>query len=97
MVLPSTHRRSPAGPLALVALAAFLLRPRLAFAQTGACCSGTSCTLRTVSACDSVGGEFLGGSCTGNPTTCCPANFNAVGGVTIADIFAFLTAWFSGC
>ena len=26
----------------------------------------------------------------------CPADFNGVGGVTVADIFAFLSAWFSG-
>jgi hypothetical protein len=31
----------------------------------------------------------------GNPTTCCPANYNGVGGVTVQDIFDFLAGYFS--
>src|SRR5262249_46610285 len=30
------------------------------------------------------------------PAPPCVANFNNVGGVTVADIFAFLNAWFAG-
>ena len=62
---------------------------------TGACCTGTACTVTTASLC---GGSFQGvgvpcGSFS-NPTTCCPANFNGTGGVSVADLFAFLDAWF---
>ncbi|MFN7022335.1 MAG: GC-type dockerin domain-anchored protein, partial [Phycisphaerales bacterium] len=32
---------------------------------------------------------------TGNPTTCCPANFNGESGVTVQDIFDFLGAFFA--
>ena len=32
----------------------------------------------------------------GNPTTCCKANFNQTGGITVQDIFDFLAAWFAG-
>ena len=31
-----------------------------------------------------------------NPPPPCAADFNGVGGATVADIFAFLSAWFSG-
>jgi glucose/arabinose dehydrogenase len=61
----------------------------------GACCTGTACALVTQAACT---GAFtgLGSACgpAGNPTTCCPVNFDAIGGVTIDDIFIFLNAWF---
>jgi hypothetical protein len=30
----------------------------------------------------------------GNPTACCPANFNQQGGVTVQDIFDFLAGYF---
>jgi hypothetical protein len=63
----------------------------------GACCQGTTCTMTLGTACS---GEFqgLGTECgpIGNPTTCCPANFNAQGGVTVQDIFDFLAAYFAG-
>jgi hypothetical protein len=49
-----------------------------AHAQTGACCIGTACSLRTFSNCDSAGGDWLGPgtNCTGSPCgtppgTCC--------------------------
>ena len=61
----------------------------------GACCTGTACTSTTSAAC---GGSFkgVGSTCQapGNPTTCCKANFNGVGGVSVQDIFDFLAAWF---
>jgi hypothetical protein len=66
---------------------------------SGACCDGTSCTLVTAANCVAPGtfkgvGTICGTS--GNPTTCCPANFNGVDGVTVQDIFDFLAAYFSG-
>jgi hypothetical protein len=46
------------------------------------------------------GGSFqgAGSACgaVGNPTTCCKANFNQTGGVSVQDIFDFLNAWFAG-
>jgi hypothetical protein len=63
---------------------------------TGACCVGAACTVQTSAGC---AGTFQGaGSACGtteNPTTCCPANFNHVGGVTVQDIFDFLAAYFN--
>lgn len=63
----------------------------------GACCTGTSCSLASQSGC---AGVFQGaGSACGapnNPTTCCPANFDGMNGLQVADIFAFLNAWFAG-
>lgn len=56
---------------------------------------GTSCSVTTQVACT---GSYQGNAstcgATGNPTTCCPANFNDVGGVTVQDIFDFLNAYF---
>ncbi len=64
---------------------------------TGACCTGTVCTLVVQAACT---GSFkgVGTPCQGapNPTTCCAANFNQTGGLTVQDIFDFLNAWFAG-
>ncbi len=63
--------------------------------QTGACCNGTGCTVTAQGAC---AGQFqgVGVACgeVSNPTTCCPANFNLAGGVTVQDIFDFLGAYF---
>ena len=44
----------------LIGLIALLACARGTLAQTGACCVGTSCTLRTLSSCDGVGGDWLG-------------------------------------
>jgi hypothetical protein len=64
----------------------------------GACCVVTACTLTTQTACT---GTFQGIATTcgepGNPTTCCPANFNRSGGLSVQDIFDFLAAYFSNC
>lgn len=64
---------------------------------TGACCTGTACAQATAAACT---GTFIGVGTvcgpSGNPTTCCPANFNQVNGLEVADIFAFIQAWFAG-
>lgn len=65
---------------------------------TGACCDGTTCSLLTATGCAAVSGAYAGDGVTcgqpGNPTACCPANFNRVGGVTVQDIFDFLSAYF---
>jgi hypothetical protein len=62
----------------------------------GACCTGTRCALVALAACS---GAFQGAGSVcgpaGNPTTCCPANFNGQGGVSVQDIFDFLAAYFS--
>lgn len=64
----------------------------------GACCQGTGCAVsleRTCAASDFRGaGSSCGGA--GNPTSCCFANYDQMGGVGVTDIFAFLSAWFIG-
>jgi hypothetical protein len=71
----------------------------------GACCNGTvSCSVRSPFACANLGHSFRGGGttcapcdpCISPPGSCCPANFNHVGGLTIQDIFDFLNAWLAG-
>lgn len=61
----------------------------------GSCCVRTACSVSTQAAC--TGTWTSGGACgpVGNPTTCCPVNFDGVDGVTINDVFAFLNAWFA--
>lgn len=69
---------------------------------TGACCTGTTCAVMLETACTGGGsvGVFQGAATTcgvaGNPTTCCPANFDGAGGLVVADVFAYLNAWFAG-
>ena len=41
-------------------------------------------------------GEFGVGTLTVTGPMCCRADFNGQGGLTVQDIFAFLTAWFAG-
>jgi hypothetical protein len=64
---------------------------------SGACCLGTLCLQSSSDACT---GSFQGQGTTcgtlDNPTTCCPANFNQTGGLTVQDIFDFLAAYFGG-
>jgi hypothetical protein len=75
--------------------------------QAGACCRdasggmGNLCLLTSLPGCQLVDGSFRGagtvcGTSITNPTTCCRVNFNRVDGVTVADLFDFLSAWFSG-
>jgi hypothetical protein len=70
--------------------------PSPCVAATGACCSGAACSVTAAASCT---GTFKGAGTTcnfaGNPVTCCRANFNQVGGVTVQDIFDFLAAYFS--
>lgn len=67
-----------------------------ALPPTGACCLGTTCAVTIAGSCSGI---FQGNSSVcgtpGNPTTCCPVNFNAVAGVSVQDVFDFLTAWFA--
>lgn len=68
---------------------------------TGACCITGSCFINTPGECAGLGAgaawQGAGTTCgaAGNPTTCCPANFNGIGGVTVQDVFDYLAAWFS--
>lgn len=61
----------------------------------GACCAGSACTITDPGGCS---GQFTGSNTVcgtaGNPVTCCPANFNRVGGVSVQDVFDFLAAYF---
>ncbi|MBX3402678.1 MAG: hypothetical protein KF699_04610 [Phycisphaeraceae bacterium] len=67
--------------------------------QTGACCVGVACSVATAADCATAGGDYQGdgSACgaAGNPTTCCPANWDGANGVDVPDIFAFLGAWFA--
>lgn len=62
------------------------------------CCRGATCGQVVVAACVPNGTNLgVGVACNapGNfVTPCCKANFNQTGGVSVQDIFAFLTAWF---
>lgn len=67
---------------------------------TGACCLASDCTVTSQAGCQVQLGTYRGvgtlcGDTPTNPTTCCPANFNSAGGVSVQDIFDFLQAWFS--
>jgi hypothetical protein len=64
---------------------------------SGACCSGTACSSVPQAQC---AGAFQGNGTVcgpaGNPTTCCPANYNVQSGLEVQDIFDFLNAWLAG-
>lgn len=65
----------------------------------GACCAQTTCFVLAQATCNTFQGQYHGPGTvcgtTGNPVTCCPANFNHENGVTIQDIFDFLVAYFA--
>jgi hypothetical protein len=67
--------------------------------NSGACCYGTFCHVTTAAFCAQAGATFrgVGEPCkfAGNPVTCCPANFNQQGGLTVQDIFDFLATYFA--
>ncbi len=66
-------------------------------ATSGACCNGSSCSVGSQASCTGVyQGNSTACGPVGNPTTCCPANFNGVNGLSVQDIFDFLNAWFAG-
>ncbi len=63
---------------------------------SGACCDGTACTIATDAACSGTyQGDGTACGDPGNPTACCPANFNGTGGITVQDIFDFLASYFN--
>ncbi len=64
-------------------------------APPGACCTGSSCAVGASSGC--AGAFHAGAACNagvGNPTTCCEANFDGMGGVEVKDIFEWINAFF---
>ncbi|MFN7020141.1 MAG: hypothetical protein ACK4WH_02280 [Phycisphaerales bacterium] len=65
----------------------------------GACCCGSTCTLTPPAACTGPNQFFSGSgsSCVPYNTTvpCCRADYNKVAGITVQDIFDFLTAYFA--
>lgn len=71
---------------------------------TGACCIGATCSNRPPALCvapaPGIGALFVGappcGFGSSSTVPCCIADFNKVNGVNVADIFAFLGAWFAG-
>ncbi len=74
-------------------------------APAGVCCRGATCTstITTAGACTATGtaGAFFAtssGTCNvGNVSNapCCYADYNKTGGVTVTDIFNFLSDWFA--
>ncbi len=77
-------------------------------APAGVCCRGSTCTttITTDAACTSsltggtAGASFpSGAACNGaavSNSPCCYGDYNKVGGVTVTDIFNFLSDWFAG-
>lgn len=74
-------------------------------AAGGTCCRGSTCNSTVSQANCTVGAGTAGAryvtgtaTCNAGPTSntpCCTADFNKVGGVTVQDIFDFLSAWFA--
>src|SRR5581483_1931157 len=63
----------------------------------GACCSGSLCSTSTEAACAGVfQGVTVACGPQGNPTICCPANFDQIGGLNVQDIFGYLNHWLDG-
>ena len=68
----------------------------------GVCCSGASCsTVTTQAQCTGANTLWVAqttAACNAAgtyKTPCCKADFNKTGGVTVQDIFSYLTAWFA--
>ncbi len=69
-------------------------------AQTGACCSGSTCMVTTQIACAGSFTHYAGNGTVcnlpGNNTSpCCLADYNQSGSVTVQDIFDFLGGYFT--
>ncbi len=73
----------------------------------GVCCRGSTCTTTITNAADcaaslsgTAGSSFpAGAACNGAPvsnTPCCYGDYNKVNGITVNDIFNFLSDWFAG-
>jgi hypothetical protein len=70
--------------------------PNICPQPSGACCTGTACASSTQAACSGAWqGAATACGAAGNPTTCCPANYNLTGGVGVQDIFDFLNGFFA--
>jgi hypothetical protein len=68
---------------------------------SGACCTGSTCSITTVDHCPAANARFAGPgtacNAAGSTTTpCCLADFDQSGTVAVGDIFAYLNAWFAG-
>jgi hypothetical protein len=69
--------------------------------SNGACCRGSTCAVGTAATCTGANTLFAGAGTVcnafgGNTTTpCCLADYNHVGGVTVQDIFDFLSGYFT--
>ena len=73
----------------------------IALSTVGVCCKGSTCvTGATASSCTGPDTLFVSSSASCNAggvqtTPCCKADFNHTGGITVQDIFDFLSAWFA--
>jgi hypothetical protein len=69
--------------------------------SAGACCSGSTCAAVTAAECTGVNTTFAGTGTVcnafgaNNASPCCLADYNHVGGVTVQDIFDFLSGYFT--
>jgi len=68
---------------------------------SGACCCGSSCSATTAAGCTGANTSFsgVGSVCNAFPSSlapCCLADYNHVGGITVQDIFDFLSGYFGG-
>ncbi len=73
----------------------------------GVCCRGATCNTTvsqancTIGGANPAGARFVSGAATCNGTAtsnapCCVADYNKANGVTVQDIFDFLSGWFAG-
>lgn len=69
-------------------------------ASSGICCRGSTCaTTATLATCTGPNTRFVQAAACNAPgnnlVPCCHADFNKQSGITVQDVFDFLTAWFS--
>ena len=66
----------------------------------GVCCSGVTCRVDVAANCTGANTAFTtaaGCNAAGNTASpCCRADFNHTSGISVQDIFDYLSAWFSG-
>lgn len=80
----------------------FVVRVIPGTVATGVCCRGVTCAANVqASACAGANTKFVSGvtlcNAAGNRVTpCCRADYNQQSGVTVQDVFDFLSAWFAG-
>lgn len=63
--------------------------------DSGACCTGTACSITTASGCAAAGQIFRGVGVACSPLACCTADFDSSGVLDIMDVFGYLTEFFS--